>query len=196
MDKNTIIVGKMGCGKTVLSTQLAIEDVEEGLKILIIDNHDEYEHKFLNYDLQVTDIYYYDKNFELEFENTVNIVKIDNLPDSQDANLSSILKAIFKYAEKYEVDTIYIDELMATNLLENISEYTDYENCFKIVAVTHGLLNIKNPKGVRHFFKDIMAMRLNIADIDCLKDNYLIRKRSLNECIDCARGYFTLYNLD
>lgn len=194
--KNTIIVGNAGCGKTTLSRQLSIEDVDDGSKILIIDSLDEYGHKFFDYDTNTIKLLDLDESMEFEFEKPVNILLLDDIDLNKDMAYMLIAK-VFEYAEMYQISTIYIDDLLSYTLLEYINDFEKFKDSFNLMVVTQSLNNFVNHSAIYKFFKEIIVMKISLLDIECLRDNYHIKKRSLNDCLDFGlRSSFNIYDLD
>lgn len=194
--KNTIVVGSAGCGKTTLSKQLAIEDVDDNLKILIVDSLDEYSHKFFDYDTNTIKLLNYDDSMEFEFEKPVNILLIDDI-DLNKEKAHTLIEKVFEYAEMYQIDTIYIDDLLSYTLLECIDDFEKFKDSFNLMVVTQSLNNFFNHSAIYKFFKEIIVMKISLLDIECLRDNYHIKKRSLNDCLDFGlRSSFNIYDLN
>lgn len=194
--KNTIVVGRPGCGKTTLSRQLAIEDVDDNSKILIVDSLDEYGYKFFDYDTNTIKLLDLDDSIEFEFEKPVNILLLDDI-DLHKEKAHILIEKIFEYAEMYEVDTIYIDDLLSFTLLECINDFEKFRDSFNLHVVTQSLNNFKNHSAIYSFFEEIIVMKISVVDIECLRDNYHIKKRSLNDCLDFGlRSSFNIYSLN
>lgn len=196
--KHTIIVGSPCCGKTTLSGQLAIEDVDDGSKILIIDSLNEYSHKFLDQDTNSIKIFDLDDktDIEFEFEKNVNLILLDELEIDTDLALK-IIKKIFEYAEMYQINTVYMDDdILSYTLLEHIDDFGKFEDSFNIVTAIQSLNSFKNYLAIYKFFTELIVMKISLTEMECLKDNYLIKKRTLKNCLDFGlKSSFNIYNL-
>lgn len=194
MKKHSIIIGQVGCGKSLLCSNLIAEDIEYGLKVLIIENLNEYNKKFHD---DNTASFNYQEDYVYNFNKKINIINIntDRYDYSEKSSkLHLIIKNILVFAVQSGIDVVYIEDTFTYWFLENLYEFLSFRQNFNIVAVTQNI-SVFKPVEIKKFFNEFIVMETTPYEVDNLVVNYGIRKNSLNKCLQRRFRSFKIFEI-